>query len=183
MRSISSNIFILIVITLVVLAGCKKYADQPGARTDPRFDRLYCNVPEAVNYNWNFPGTPDSTGTVCFYPSDVFRGSFLYTDSIYNGLNVFVRQETKTLSIVALTRTDIGILGFCPALSLPFTANRNLRADADSTMPTGQLLCRNKDTLSGYIYRVIDDTMHIQFALRVSSDTGVYFHRGSALKQ
>ena len=43
-------------IILLVAASCSKYTDDPG-ETDPRLSRKYCNDPEAVNYNRDFPGT------------------------------------------------------------------------------------------------------------------------------
>ncbi len=168
---------------ILLFAACKKYSDTPGLHTDPRFERKYCNVPDAVNYNWNFPGTPDSSDAVCYYPSDIFKGNLLYTDSIYDGNSKFVREEVKTLHAVASTHTQLIINGFCPSSAITFLANRTMHADADSNTLYGQLLCRNLDTLSGYIYKDSGDSLRILFALRVGSDTGVYFHRGSAVKQ
>ncbi len=173
----------LIVIALIAFAGCKKYTDEAGPHTDPRFEKRYCNVPEAVNYNWDFPGTPDVTDAVCRYPSDIFKGNFLFTDSIYNAANAFIRQEVKNIHITAGSHTQITISGFCASASLPFTANRHLHADADTTITNGQPLCRDIDTLTGYIFRAVDDSAHIQFAWQVKSDTGVFFHRGTAVKQ
>lgn len=174
---------IVLLVSVIAITSCKKYSDTPGVRTDPRFNQLYCNVPEAVNYNWNFPGTPDVSDAVCFYPSDVFKGNYLYTDSIYNASSVFLRDEVKNLSIVASNHTQLTVNGFCSSASLPFTADRNLHADADSTGVNGQLLCRNLDTLSGYMFASREDSTHIQFSFRVGSDTGVFFHRGTAVKQ
>lgn len=175
--------YTLFLALLLILAGCKKYEDVAGPHTDPRFERKYCNVPEAVNYNRDFPGTPDNTDAVCIYPTDIFKGRFLFTDSIYNEANLFLRQEEKLLNMLALSRTKLAVAGFCPSSSLTFTANRNQRADADSTFTNGQSLCRPTDTLTGYIFRGVDDSTHLQFEWRVASDTGVFFHRGTAVKQ
>lgn len=170
-------------VAMATFSACKKYSDQPGSHTDPRFERRYCNVPEAVNYNWNFPGTPDVTDAVCLYPTDIFKGSFVYTDSIYSVANEFIRQEVKNIAITPTSRTKMLITGFCSSGSLSFTANRNLRADGDSSILNGQPLCRPVDTLSGYVFRAVNDSLHIQFAWQVNSDTGVFFHRGTAVKQ
>jgi len=57
-----------------------------------------------------------------------------------------------------------------------------LRADVDTLIGYGQLLCRPQDTLTGYISRRVEDVSQFQFNLTVASDTDVIYHRGSALK-
>jgi hypothetical protein len=177
------------------LFSCKKWSD-PAAPQDPRLDdNKYCNDPDAVNYNWNFPGVPDNS--VCIFPADLFKGTYSFTDSIYNVQNVFDSarsQNTYTLHIIALGKRTLRITGFCSASdSLKFTAERSTyRATADTTIflndttkVFGQFFCRTQDTLSGSVSKNQNDssgrTVRVDF--RVVSDTGVYFHRGTAIKQ
>lgn len=186
------RLFILFLPALVVYS-CDKWEDPKGTE-DPRIDeRTYCNDPLAVNYNWNFPGKPDST--TCFYPTDVFKGTYLFRDSIYRGDNTFdsaASQQIYTISLLAYDENKFALIGFCGVSdSLKFTAERSTyRANADSTILAaddqfnyGQFFCRMEDTLSGYLTKDRYDSSKLYIQLTVVSDTGVNFHRGTAIKQ
>jgi hypothetical protein len=169
------------VLLIVLMVSCKKYVDKPGA-TDPRLDRPYCNDPEAVNFNWDFPGKPDNS--ICVYPADVFVGNYDYYDSVYDANNVLVKEQTFALAITASSHFKIQVAGFCPTGAITFTAGRRLRADADSTVPGGQILCRDVDTLAGSFYKEqINAEVPILFNLTVTSDTGLNVHRGRAIRR
>lgn len=176
------NIFIgLPVLLIVLLISCKKYADKPGA-TDPRLDRPYCNDPEAVNYNWDFPGKPDNS--ICIYPSQAFVGEYDYYDSVYDANNTLIKELTFPLRIVANSNFKVELDGFCVSRKPVFSAGRQLRADGDTTVFNGQLLCRDEDTLSGYFYKeVLSDTAAVLFNLTVVSDTDITIHRGRAIRR
>jgi hypothetical protein len=89
-----------------------------------------------------------------------------------------------TLRFTADSKTKMSISGFCPGGQiLRFTTNRALRASGDTTAVNGQLLCRQKDTISGYITRTLADSSRLQFFLTVVSDTGVTTHQGTAYRQ
>src|SRR5947208_3141374 len=85
-------------VLFLISASCKKYTDQPG-KSDPRLARKYCNDPSAVNYNRDFPGTEDNS--ICYYPTDVFKGQYTFTDSIYSGASVLVSQMPLILTASA----------------------------------------------------------------------------------
>jgi len=179
-------------ILLTILTSCEKWKDEK-AEDDPRLnDRKYCNDPEAVNYNWGFPGKPDNT--VCFYPSDLYEGTYLLTDSVYTQDNVFdsaASLQTYTLELIPISKSRFVIRGFCPTDSLEFTAGRTtFRAIADTTFVAannkkdfGQPLCRVQDTLTGLIIKNQLDSTQLFIDWRVVSDTGVNYHRGTAIKQ
>lgn len=172
-----------ILITTVALTACQKYTDTPGV-DDPRLHgHKYCNTPDAVNYNWDFPGDADST--VCFFPSDVFKGHYSFVDSIYNSDGTaLLRQDTLQLNISPLSRTAISLQGFCgTAGGVRLTATRTFRAQVDTLIPNGQALCRPLDTLSGTITTAATDTAHLRFTFTVVSDTGSTQHRGTARRQ
>ena len=167
---------------LLIVASCTKYTDDPGD-SDPRLSRKYCNDPEAVNFNRDFPGTADNS--VCFFPADVFKGQYAFTDSIYNGSNKLLAERPLVLNFSAENRTKISMLGFCGGGGTPitFTANRQLRAFADTIVLNGQLLCRPKDTVSGYLTQSPGDSIRLRFFLTVVSDTGTALHQGTAYRQ
>jgi hypothetical protein len=184
---------VLLFLPVLVFFACKKWEDPKGPG-DPRIDeRTYCNDPEAVNYNWNFPGKPDNT--TCFYPTDIFKGTYLFTDSIYSSDNVFDSARSVgsfTLRLVPIDKYRFTVSGFCGlADSLKFTAERaTYRANADSTINVsdttfdyGQYFCRVQDTISGFLFRNRNDSTRLMIEFVVRSDTGLNFHRGTAIKQ
>lgn len=166
---------------LLALGSCQKWEDKPG-QSDPRLSRKYCNDPEAVNYNRDFPGTADNS--VCYYPSDAFSGTYSFIDSIYDEGNRLIKQESLTITLTASTHMKFTMDGLCLGGSQPiaFTSNHLLHADADSTVTDGQLFCRPIDTISGYIAQHPLDSNKIRFNLRVVSDTAVNLHEGMAYR-
>ncbi len=182
MRLPSTLKICLLLASVCASASCKKYQDEPG-NTDPRLSRKYCNDPEAVNYNFDFPGTADNS--ICFYPSDAFSGDYVFTDTVYSSANQIVRLDSLHLQLGALSHTKLTLKGFCSGGNdlLRFTANRQLRATADTVVLNGQLLCRPKDTISGVLTRRLGDSLGLRIFLTVVSDTGVTTHSGTAYKR
>jgi len=185
---------IILMITIVLFfSSCEKWTD-PNPDSDPRQDeRRYCNDPEAVNYNWGFPGIADST--VCYYPADLFKGSYRFTDSIYSISDVFDSansHKTYQIEIIPNGKTTLRIAGFCATKNLIFSADRISEiayADStymlnDTTKAYGQPFCRTQDTLSGTITKsTLDSLSHdLQIDWKVISDTGINYHRGTAIK-
>lgn len=180
---------LLFVVVVTMLMACSKGFDgDPNAYVD--LSNSYCNDPQAVNYNWNFPGTADST--VCFYPRDVFEGTYLLTDTIFSGDYDINDIKTMTVRLIARDVKHLGFVGFCSNDTLDFTADRFFKATADTTITpdsivlNGQLSCRVIDTLTGFITN-IDKAMGkgttIRINLTVASDTGLNYHIGTAIKQ
>ena len=182
----------LIVITSIILAvslglfACKKWQD-PAATNDPRLTTPYCNDPDAVNYNWGFPGKPDNT--LCFFPKDLFVGDYLFVDSVYiTATNTFTHADSLILHIYsrAGSNSKIAIVGFCGGDSLRLTAGPSYIATVDtsigdSTTYQGQQWCRTVDTVNGTVYNSrIDTLLHIN--LQVISDSGISTHIGKAKK-
>jgi hypothetical protein len=186
------KLFIPLLLLVLTVVSCEKWSD-PKAVDDPRInERKYCNDPEAVNYNWNFPGQPDNT--TCIYPSDLFEGNYTFTDSIYSADQIFDSVRTLItypLQIIPVSKSAIRIIGFCGATdSLRLSAERSTyRADVDSTIQVtdttfdyGQLFCRSLDTVSGSITKDRYDSTRLIIDFKVVSDTGVNYHRGTAIK-
>ena len=181
------SILTAIACTTLLFISCAKWKD-PAPYTDPRLTNPYCNDPNAVNYNWGFPGKPDNT--VCFYPTDLFVGTYIFTDSVYrtSDLSLFLSTVTETLYVSRLSQTQIAVTGFCAnGNSIHLTADKSYNATVDTTVgdtltARGQTLCRIVDTVSGAISkdRIVDSLLHISFI--VVSDTGSTTHIGSAKK-
>ena len=181
-RSIQTGLNAVLIVLILLTASCRKYKDEPGP-TDVRLARKYCNDPEAVNFNRDFPGTADNS--VCYYPSDVFKGQYNFVDSIFDGANIRIAEVPLVLNFSATSHTRLLLSGFCGsgAGTLSLTANRQLRANLDTTIMDGQPLCRSKDTASGYISQLPSDSTKIRFYFTVVSDTGVAYHQGTAIRQ
>lgn len=182
-----STVFITITTAAIALFfSCNKWSD-PASVNDPRLTNPYCNDPDAVNYNWGFPGKPDNS--VCFYPSDVFNGTYVFTDSVYIASSgLFIATQAETLYVTKQNKTNLTIAGLCSSTNVVnITAHSDFNATVDTlvgdstTISRGQLLCRPSDTISGtFSYSRIDSLLHISF--QVSSDTGVTIHTGKAKK-
>lgn len=180
MRVFSGKFLLLCAASVVLLEACQKYEDQPGVY-DPRLTRSYCNDPAAVNYDYDFPGTPDNS--VCIYPADLFAGSYAFQDSVYVD-GKLVKELPLLLHVIGNGQAKFDISGFCPGGSaLHFTANRALFAYADTAVGNGQILCRVQDTVSGSITRTLADTARLRIFLNVVSDTGITTHQGTAYRQ
>ena len=180
------KIFTLLLLTTIcigVLFSCAKYKDPKGY--DPHLPNHYCNDPKGVNYNWNFPGVADNT--VCFYPTDVFAGKYLFVDSIHLQTGFyFLKADSIYLTIKKINDTQMAVYGFCPGGdSLRMTATPVFTASVDTTegdsaTNRGQMFCSAKDTINGtFTQNRLDSVLTI--SLLVASDTGVVtLHLGIA---
>ena len=179
-------ISILLAVGSSIFFSCAKWKD-PKAVTDPRLTNPYCNDPLAVNYNWGFPGKPDNT--ICFFPTDLFDGTYFFRDSIYRD-TLFIRADSFTLTMSALSHTKITVAGFCVnGNKITLTAGPTYVAIVDTTegdtttINHGQMLCRIQDTISGTISKDRVDSTLLHITLQVASDTGMTMHYGNARKQ
>lgn len=167
------------------MLSCAKWKDKPAQ--DPHLTQAYCNDPDAVNYNWGFPGKPDNT--VCFYPTDVFAGTYLFRDSIYQD-TLFVGYDSFMLYITAQSHTKISVSGFCTngnqvrlTAGLTYVATVDTTEGDSTTINHGQMMCRIQDTVTGTFTKDRVDSSLLHISLQVFSDTGVATHYGSARKQ
>lgn len=188
MRYLGSLIVILSA-CVVVLYSCAKWKDPKGY-TDPKLTNPYCNDPNAVNYNWGFPGKPDST--VCFYPDALFKGIYLFHDSVYSVTSgLFIGADSFYLTIHSLSKTQISVFGICPSAadSVLLTAGPTFVATVDtmigdSLTTEGQSLCILADTINGTMTKDrIDSPAVIHVNFQVATDSGTFIHSGSAIIQ
>jgi hypothetical protein len=176
-----------------IIGSCKK--EDPQTKTDDgRLIRSYCNDPQAINYNWDFPGTPDNS--VCFYPDEMFKGTYKVFDTSFNA--DYIKDTTSyrefTITVNPVNKTKLLVSGYvlnntCTLNNLGVTGNRFFKATVDSLfLPPPDSLFLNgmpvcdKDTISGYLSRTqTNDTLIINFM--ITMDTGLVFHKGRAIKQ
>lgn len=174
----------------ISLLACSKV--EKAEVNDDRLNKPYCNDPEAINYNWDFPGIPDNT--TCFFPLEIFQGTYLFRDTVLD--NDFQPVDTTAFNIklfgLSASKIKIGITGFCQSETLKLTADRFYKAYLDSTVVnvngfdsklTGQLMCRVKDTASGFIQKSQTDSNKLTIFFTVATDTGYSYHKGTAIKQ
>lgn len=182
----SKNVFIVILL-ITAMYSCTK-SEPYNEPNEQLFENKYCNDPEAINYNDGFPGTPDNS--ICIYPKDVFVGTYALRDSV---LNLDFELDTiwvMDISVYALSNNVLRVTGFCnQGDSLDFTADRYYKATADSvlfpdsTLLPGQYGCRALDTLIGTLRKDQLDTNLLRINWTITSDTGINYHIGTAVKK
>lgn len=180
---------LVLLMTLAVLA-CKKYEDKPGVAD---LQNPYCNDPEAVNYNWGFPGKPDNT--TCFYPDSVFTGTYIFSDTVYYSPDfIFARLQTDTFSITRRSpdsHMKLSLEWKSCNIRMDFTADRFYKATADTLfgqdtiIRAGQQFCRPADTLTGYVIKDRNDDTRLKVNFTIRTDTGsrVLYLTGTAIKK
>lgn len=173
--------FRFLFIPLLFLISCEGYKD-PAPFTDPRIVNKYCNIPSAINYNWNFPGVPDDS--VCVFPAQIYTGTYFYRDSIYNTTGLLLDQDSFYVTFNQVDTTRLQITGLCPGLILTAKANRYYHFNLDSIAGNGQFFCAGTDTIMGGGSKTdLWDTTHIHLNYEVHTDTSILVHSGTAIKQ
>jgi hypothetical protein len=185
MQSKTKWVFVL-ALPVMIFYACKKYKDPAIATLDPRLTNHYCNDPDAINYNWNFPGIEDST--ICIYPVDSFVGTWTFHDTIYleSGDTESVQIKQLVFSATEDTlKSHLAVNGWCGG-NVPFyvTASKYNRADVDTIPggPFGQFLCAQTDTLNGYINKNTGDRNTMKIDFTINSAEGIKYHRGTAVR-
>jgi hypothetical protein len=171
---------------LLFLSSCEKWKDKPAP--DPGFTRHYCNDPEAVNYNWDFPGKPDNS--TCFYPTQPFTGHYSYVDTIFDGSYEFDTFYKYDIYLFPVSNTKMRLVGLCPAGdTLRLTADKYYKAYIDSvrfddsTFLPGSYFCTRRDTINGYLNKNRADSNKIHINFTVATDSGLRFHIGTGVRK
>lgn len=181
----------VIALSLSIFSSCSK---APEEKTDPRLnEKRYCNDPDAVNYNVNFPGIPDNS--ICFFPTQLFKGTYLFIDSVRDKDYAFRSVDSFLVTLVAKTNTKLAFVGFIKGTTdtLNLTADKYYKAVIDSAKGaydvklSGSLVKNGNavDTVSGYLQKYSNDSNKIlvRFAVVSGKDSVVNFHYGTARKQ
>ena len=174
------KIKLLFIVTFFALS-CKKYKD-PDPFTDPRINNKFCNIPSAVNYNWNFPGVEDNT--TCIFPAQIYNGTYFYHDSTLNSTGLVINEDSFYLHFLQIDSTKLKIIGFCANDTIEATATRFYKFTIDSVVKNGQVLCGSSDTIAGKGSKFdLSDTTTIRLQYTIATDSGVITHAGTAIKQ
>ena len=170
----------ILALLLLLTAACKKYED-PDPFTDDRIKNKYCNIPSAINYNWDFPGIADNT--TCIFPAQIYKGNYLFHDTVVNALGEYISKDSFLVSFLQIDSTRLTISGFCGYNLHYAKATRFFKFTLDSLIGNGQVFCNNKDTIAGGGSKIgIHDTSTIQIVYQLQTDTGIVFHKGTAFK-
>lgn len=169
--------------------ACKKYRDPPPTDGyDGQDTSHYCNNQYAINYNWGFPGTPDST--TCIFPVDVFKGSWLFTDTVYLPDSTVLEVSNKSLVLTATEDTmhsHLAVSGWCSnGEHILITADRFKNAITDTVIPYSngsQYLCSQADTISGRLNKYYNNDSFMQIDFTINTANGIQYHTGTAVKQ
>jgi hypothetical protein len=174
------NFALLLVLLPFFTQNCAKYKDPSFIKIDT-FSNHYCNNNKAVNYNWGFPGVADNS--ICIFPADVFKGNYIFYDSLQDANGIFLPTTNFNLNITKESDSTIFIEGLCAsALILKAHATKNLRFTLDSTQSNGQIFCATVDTVNGFaILRNYGDSNFI-FSYNVVTPTGIQVHKGTVVK-
>ena len=165
---------------LLLAAACKPYKD-PDPITDPRLVTPYCNDPAAINFNWDFPGVPDNS--VCFYPSDVFEGNYIWRDSVINEDFVVLSYDSTFVTLTKIDTTSLSLTGKCGA-DIRLSATKFLNIIIDSIDGDGQKFCNATDTIIGSGLKTgFTDSTKFTMSYTIVSDTGKTRHKALFLKQ
>jgi hypothetical protein len=172
--------FRILALLLLFFCACKKYKD-PEPVTDSRIKNKYCNIPSAINYNWDFPGVEDNS--TCIFPAQIYTGSYFFHDTTIDEAGAFIRKDSFPVSFVQIDSIHLTISGFCGATAHKATASRFLKFTLDSLQGNGQTFCNSKDTIAGNGFKAgIQDTSTIQLVYQLQTDTGIVYHKGTAFK-
>lgn len=183
--------FATLLLSVLLTAGivsCKKWQD-PVSQQNPQIANPYCNDPDAVNYNWGFPGKPDNT--VCFYASDLFQGTYKLYDTVYDPKSdLFLSADSMIITVSKIAKKKVSVAGMCiDGQKITFSTQAAYLASSDTTvgdsltLHPGQFFCRTQDTVTGTLMRDKVDTSLIYISLTVVSDTGTTLHVGRARRK
>lgn len=173
------------VLCAALIASCLKSEDPEPASPPNELTSRYCNDPNAINYNWGFPGIADST--LCIYPVDHFLGQWTLTDSVFHADSSFNYAATQTLTFTATEdtlRSHLKVSGLCDnGNMLLATADKYGRAVIDSMnyQTPGQFFCSQADTVTGSFQFWFSgkDTMDVRLNI-IGAEAG--YHKGVAIR-
>lgn len=180
--SIVNKLLVILGIGCISFLSCEKYTDPNAPNIDEQLDNKYCNIPTAVNYNWNFPGIEDNS--TCFYSWDFYEGTWEFISEVYAVNNNVDKLYDDTIVLSFSKKTSdttyskMVVNGWCPNGQFDITLDRFYIATTDS-FPNGenyQIVC--DDTLKGNFEKYISDTTVLNLKLTVNKPSGQYNYIG-----
>lgn len=174
------------VLWLILGVSCSTYTDPEKPDIDDQLQNKYCNIPTAVNYNWNFPGKEDNS--ICFYSWDFYEGRWQFINDVYAANNNVEKLYSDTIVLsfsknaADTAKAEMQVSGWCGSGNFNILIDRFYIAKTD-TMPNGfnyQIVCL--DTISGTLEKNIMDTSTLSLKMSVLSPNGQFNYIGIGTK-
>lgn len=172
---------------LLLLTACSKSGDKKGPDISDQLNRKYCNIPGAVNYNWNFPGIEDNS--TCFFATSFYEGNWMFVDTVKSHDETVIRIDTLGLSFQKieqdLTYQKMHMTGWCGTESLIIDVDRFYLARTDSfdNNQGWQKICNNRDSVFVEMRKSIYDTTQLTINIIQYLPTSVLYHSGSGIRK
>lgn len=188
LEDLKNRILTLGLIAMVLISSCEKYEDS--SQNDWKVDenQEYCNHPDAVNYNWGFPGVINDS--ICIFPNEVFEGQWYLTDTLFNDTLGVEAIRERFIDIQWVPEDSIEyklrLSGWCDnEHELYLDANRFLLASVIDELEDypGQWDCDLTSSISGTIRKnnFDADTLYLQMIQQTDQDQ-LRIIKGRAIK-
>ncbi len=171
---------VAILLATTLFVACKKYKDP----TPPKitFTSEYCNIPAAVNYNWDFPGNVNNN--ICIYPADAFAGNYRFFDSVLdNASGAYFFIDSNNFTINKVTDSTLVLLHCNNTKAISARATKNIRFYTDSTSEKGQVFCTSTDTMNGSGRKQNLNDSLISYSYNVWKGAVLEQHKGLLVKK
>lgn len=174
-----------ILATLLCLTACNK-EDKKGEDVTDKLKNKYCNIPGAINYNWNFPGIEDNS--ICYFATDYYEGTWKLTDSVRLEDSTFVRVDTLYLEFNKIgsdtTNSKMHLRRWCITSDIWVQVNKYYIGMTDTTQNAEgwQLVCNGRDSLKINFSRNVFDSTIVDFTIRQFNNDTMYYHQATGVK-
>ena len=174
-------------VCLLILGACTKNGDKKGPDISNQLHRKYCNIPAAVNYNWNFPGIEDNA--TCFFATSFYEGNWVFIDTVKNHDETVLRIDTIGLYFQKkeedASYQKMYMTGWCSSEKLLIHVDRFYMARTDSfdNNMGWQKICNDRDSLFVEMRKSIYDTTQLTINITQYSPTSVLFHSGTGIRK
>ncbi len=172
----------VVVLGIFAFASCTKGEDTASPDISDLLTNRYCNNPNAVNYNWNFPGIEDNA--TCFFSYYFYEGDWIFIDTIRRSDSSIVGVETYYLNFEKIipdtSESLMAMSGWCSSASLIIHVDRFYFARTDSFDNNGgwQKMCSNSDSIFVQMRKDIVDTTALDINIQEVKNNETFFHRG-----
>jgi hypothetical protein len=178
-----NTLYVLLCVIVAVLVSCNKNGDTIAPDISDQLEKKYCNIPHAVNYNWNFPGIEDNE--TCFFAIDFYKGTWMYIDTIKRSDESLVRIDTLILNFQPIdsdtSYSVLNMLGWCGSERLVVRVNKFYMAQTDSFDGNlgWQKICNNQDSVHVSMRKNLFDSTQLFINITQHTDTLTLYHTGN----
>jgi len=171
----------------MLLGACTKNTDKKGPDISDQLNRKYCNIPRAVNYNWNFPGIEDNS--TCFFATDFYEGSWMFVDTVKSRDETVIRIDTLGFDLRKMaqdtTYQKMTMTGWCGTEALTINVDRFYLARTDSfdNNQGWQKICGNRDSVLVEMRKSLLDTTQLTIHIIQYLPDSVLYHSGTGIRK